>query len=86
MIQGLDVSGASESSGRLTEEVFWFAKQVRRRTPYTVHGRDHFIHTQLPPTPPPQAKDRFRLNLLAAYPPLRGLLRSSLWPNDINFK
>lgn len=33
-----------------------------------------------------QAKDRFRLNLLAAWPPLRPLLRSSLWPNDINFK
>ncbi|GLC68372.1 hypothetical protein PLESTF_000684000 [Pleodorina starrii] len=33
-----------------------------------------------------QAKDRFRLNLLAAYPPLRRLLRSSLWPTDINFK
>ncbi|GIL70179.1 hypothetical protein Vretifemale_1031, partial [Volvox reticuliferus] len=33
-----------------------------------------------------QAKDRFRLNLLATYPPLRRLLRSSLWPHDINFK
>ncbi|KXZ56033.1 hypothetical protein GPECTOR_2g1585 [Gonium pectorale] len=32
-----------------------------------------------------QAKDRFRLNLLAAYPPLRQLLRSGLWPNAINF-
>lgn len=33
-----------------------------------------------------QAKDRLRLNLLAAYPPLRSFLRSELWPNDINFK
>ncbi|EFJ50727.1 nitrogen assimilation regulatory protein [Volvox carteri f. nagariensis] len=33
-----------------------------------------------------QAKDRFRLNLLAVYPPLRRLLRSTWWPNDINFK
>ncbi len=45
----------------------------------------HLTHTH-PPLPAPQAKDRFRLNLLAAWPPLRPLLRSSLWPNDINFK
>ncbi|KAG2494498.1 hypothetical protein HYH03_007267 [Edaphochlamys debaryana] len=53
--------GAADGSGtgRLSEEVFWFAKQ---------------------------AKDRFRLNLLAAYPPLRRLLRSEVWPDAINFK
>ncbi|KAG2445992.1 hypothetical protein HXX76_000595 [Chlamydomonas incerta] len=52
-------AGGGEWSGRLSEEVFWVAKQ---------------------------AKDRLRLNLLAAYPPLRSFLRSELWPNDINFK
>ncbi|PNH01184.1 Nif-specific regulatory protein [Tetrabaena socialis] len=50
---------ATQKGVRLTEEVFWFAKQ---------------------------AKDRFRLSLLAAYPPLRQLLRTSLWPDAINFK
>lgn len=47
-----------------------------------------------PPLPPPhpipnpahtQAKDQLRYNLLKI-PALRRLLRSSLWPEDINFK
>lgn len=32
-----------------------------------------------------QAKDRFRWNLLNAYSNFRGFLRSSTWPDDINF-
>ncbi|GFR44902.1 hypothetical protein Agub_g6247, partial [Astrephomene gubernaculifera] len=53
-----DEAAAGPPGGRISEEVFWFAKQ---------------------------AKDRFRLNLLATYPPLRRLLRSRLWPDAINF-
>lgn len=33
---------------------------------------------------PPQDKDRFRLDLLTMFPPLRNFLRSPLWPNALN--
>lgn len=37
------------------------------------------------PYRPPQPRDVLRYNLLKI-PPLRRFLRSSLWPDDINFK
>lgn len=33
-----------------------------------------------------QSRERLRLDLLRVVPGLRALLRSSLWPEDINFK
>ena len=33
-----------------------------------------------------QAKDRFRLNLLARFPWLKDVLRSEIWPRQINFR
>ena len=33
-----------------------------------------------------QAQDRFRINLFKIFAPLQQFARSSLWPDDINFK
>ena len=33
-----------------------------------------------------QAQDRFRVNLFKVFAPLQQFARSSLWPDDINFK
>lgn len=102
-------SAQSDASGRkISEDVFWFAKQVGAGAADTCHhapaGQAYCpnnellqraapsiacTHTPLPLPlpfllPASQPKDVLRYDLLKI-PLVRRFLRSSLWPEDINF-